>query len=241
MTRAPRALAAVVALVLLTALDASAQRRPFLQVLLEVAGISATPSALRGPGDELEDGDVWMAGPGERTQVRLTRDGGYRSPVFAPGDRTLLALRRSVLVEVPATGGDARALHALVRPSKLVGLSRDRPHEVLALFEDAGGLPWLGLVALASGQVTPVPHDRASREHRAMIAHVKDWERVYGGTTVYVKAETTQGLAGAVEWTDVYVTRGGDPVNVSRCDGVRCGQPALSHDGRHVAFVKATR
>jgi hypothetical protein len=122
-----------------------------------------------------------------------------------------------------------------------VGLSRDRPHEVLALFEDAGGLPWLGLVALASGQVTPVPHDRASREHRAMIAHVKDWERVYGGTTVYVKAETTQGLAGAVEWTDVYVTRGGDPVNVSRCDGVRCGQPALSHDGRHVAFVKATR
>ena len=73
-----------------------------------------------------------------------------------------------------------------------------------------------------------------------MIAHVRDWERVYGSTSVSVKTEVRQGMARAIEWTDVYVTREGtDPVNVSRCDGVTCGQPALSHDGRHVAFVKA--
>jgi Tol biopolymer transport system component len=29
------------------------------------------------------------------------------------------------------------------------------------------------------------------------------------------------------------------PQNVSGCDGVNCGQPALSPDGRRVAFVKA--
>jgi hypothetical protein len=58
---------------------------------------------------------------------------------------------------------------------------------------------------------------------------------------VYVKTESKQGFAGVVEWTDVYLKRGTDPVNVSRCDGVGCGQPSLSRDGGQVVFVKAVR
>jgi hypothetical protein len=87
--------------------------------------------------------------------------------------------------------------------------------------------------------VTPLPHDRSSQEHRDIIAHVKGWERVYGGTSVYVKTEVKQGMSGAVEWTDVYLERGTGPVNVSRCDGVNCGQPSLSHDRNRVVFIKA--
>jgi len=234
-------LAAIAALAVFTGPDAAAQGGSFLQTLLRVTGISATPSAQKGPGDELESGDVWIASPAQGTRLRLTREGGYRSPVFGPGDQSILALRQSALVTIPLGGGGGTALHALARPSKLVGFSPERPQEVLALFEDADGAAWLGFVALASGQVTPLAHDRSSREHRAMIAHAKDWERVYGGTSVYVKAESKQGLAGAVEWTDVYLKRGTDPVNLSRCDGVSCGQPSLSRDGSQVVFVKAAR
>ena len=42
------------------------------------------------------------------------------------------------------------------------------------------------------------------------------------------------------EWTDVYVARGtAAPVNVSACQGVNCSAPALSSDGRQIAYVKA--
>lgn len=240
-----RTIVAMGALVVLAGPAARAQGGSFLKTLLSVTGISASPSAQKGPGDELEAGDVWIASLATRTRLRLTRDGGYRSPVFAPGDQSILALRQSTLVTIPLGGGEGTALHGLTRPSKLVGLHAERPQEVLAVFEEADGSSWLGFVALASGQVTRLPHDRASREDRAMLAHVRDWERVYGATSgatsVYVKTESRQGLAGIVEWTDVYLTRGADPVNVSRCDGVSCGQPSLSRDGGHVVFVKSVR
>ncbi len=235
------ALAALAALLAPAVPDALAQGGSFLRSLLSVTGISATPSAQKGPGDELEAGDVWIASPAQGTPRRLTREGGYRSPVFGTGDRSVLALRQGALVTIPFGGGEGTVLHALARVSKLVGLRAERPQEVLAVFEEADGSAWLGFVALATGHVMPLPHDRSLREHRAMIAHVRDWERVYGGDTLYVKTESKQGLAGPVEWTDVYLARGGEPANVSRCDGVHCGQPSLSQDGRHVVFVKAPR
>jgi hypothetical protein len=61
-----------------------------------------------------------------------------------------------------------------------------------------------------------------------------------GKTVVYTKTETKKGLAGAVEWRDVYLKREGrDTINVSNCDGVNCGQPSVSQNGRWVAYVKA--
>jgi hypothetical protein len=74
----------------------------------------------------------------------------------------------------------------------------------------------------------------------AVAAEIRGQERDYGTTTLYLKTESKQGLSRTAEWTDVWLRRGdAGPVNVSRCDGVNCGQPALSPDGRRVAFVKA--
>jgi hypothetical protein len=40
----------------------------------------------------------------------------------------------------------------------------------------------------------------------------------------------------------VYIQQGSkDPVNLSKCDGVSCNQPSLSHSGQQVAFVKLGR
>ena len=65
-------------------------------------------------------------------------------------------------------------------------------------------------------------------------------KRVYGDTKVYVRTESKSDMAGSVGWTDVYLKQGNNsPLNVSRCDGVNCGQPSLSNDGRQVVFVKA--
>jgi hypothetical protein len=228
-----------VAVVVSIAAPAAFAQGSFLKTLLKVAGISATPSGQRGPGDELETGDVWMSSIAEQARLRLTRDGGYRSPVFAPADESVLALRGSTLVSIAVSSGEVNALHELTRPVKLVGFTAERPHEVLALFDDATGAPWIGFVALATGTVTPVRHDPSAREDSVMLAHVKDWQRVYGDTSVYVKTESRYTTGGAAEWTDVYLKRGTSLVNVSRCDGVSCGQPSLSHSGRRVVYVKA--
>ena len=74
------------------------------------------------------------------------------------------------------------------------------------------------------------------------MAHLRGWDRNYGDTRVYVRDERKPGLAGDVQWTDVYVKRGAaNPVNVSRCDGTPCSQPSLSSDGKLVVFIRASQ
>ena len=74
-----------------------------------------------------------------------------------------------------------------------------------------------------------------------MLTHLRGWERVYGNTKVYVKKETRTDLSGLLEWTDVYLKQSDkDPRNVSKCDGINCGQPSSSENGRYVVYVKAT-
>ena len=111
--------------------------------------------------------------------------------------------------------------------------------EVVVLLDGSGRSP-LGVLSLKSGTVTPLPHDAKSDAERRMLAQVRGQERVYGDAGVYVKTESKAGLSRTIEWTDVYLRRGNaPPQNVSACDGVNCGQPALSPDGRRVAFVKS--
>lgn len=96
------------------------------------------------------------------------------------------------------------------------------------------------MLALKSGQITPLPHDRDSKTHRRMMSHLRGDDREYEDVAVYVKAESKARLGGQVEWTDVYVKQANvAPVNISRCDEVDCGQPTLSPDGKRVAFIKA--
>lgn len=232
----PAHAAAVGAAVL--AFQTPAPKETFLEKLLRIAGLTAAPSQMRGPSDEVLSGNIWTVPVGGGAAKGLTTDGGYRSPVFSPSDGTIYALRENVIVRVPIRGGASAKVHDATGIVKLVGFDRSSPDEVVVLLDDAGG-SLLGVASLRSGKVTRLPYDANSKEEQRALAQVRGQDRVYGKTTLYIKTETKQGISRPIEWTDVYIQSDGPPRNISACDGVSCVQPALSPDGRTVAFVKA--
>lgn len=210
----------------------------FVDKLLRVAGLTAAPAQLRGPGDEVDTGNIWVARLDRRTADPVTSDGGYRSPVFSPADGSIFALKGETVVRIASAGGTPAAVQWVTGAVKLVGFDGQNLDEIVVLFE-IGSSP-LGVLSLKTGRVAPLPYDARSADQQRMLAQIRGQERVYGTTRVYVKTESKQGLSRALEWTDVYVRVGDSaPQNVSGCDGASCAQPALSPDGRRVAFVKA--
>lgn len=220
--------------------SSQSKKESFWRKLLRIAGISATPSAQKGPADEATSGEIWVVQVAQSEGARLTAQGGYRSPIFLSGDQSILALRGDDAFEIPLAGGKPRKLFPLKKVVKLVGQSLDDPDTILVLIEGRGRRRWLGLLSLKSGQVSSVSYDRESEDFRRMLAHAEGWERVYGTSAVYIKTESKKDLAGSVEWTDVYLKRANSaPVNLSRCDEVNCGQPSLSQKGNLVVYVRS--
>jgi len=208
--------------------------------IARIAGLTATPSTQKGPDDELVHGDIWVADLAQNTRLQLTHDGGYRSPIFLTGDREILALRGEDVVLISVAGGEPRKVSDVKGATKLVGVSLDEPNKVLILTEDENQRIALKLLSLKDAQITGVPFDEESKEDRRMIVHIRNWERVYGDIRVYVKNETKNGLAGPLEWTDVYLSQGdGVLINISKCDGVNCGQPSLAQSKKVVVYIKA--
>jgi hypothetical protein len=226
----------VVAVVL--SMPAAAHAQSLIARLLRIAGLTAAPTQMRGPGDDVESGNIWIANLDQRTTRALTSDGGYRSPVFSPADGgAIYALKGDTIVRLPAGASNPPAVKA-PGAIKLVGFDGNSTNEIVVLF-DAVDSP-LGTMSLKTGSVTPLPYDPKADDQRRMLAQIRAQDRAYGDTKVYTKTESKRGLSRTIEWTDVYLQRGNAaPQNISACDGVSCVQPALSSDGRRVAFVKA--
>jgi hypothetical protein len=211
----------------------------FWQRLLRFAGISATPSAQKAPGDEAVAGDIWLVEVNSSEALRLTHDGGYRSPIFLTGDKKIIAVKGPDVMEISVTGGEPKKLLCVKQVVKLVGANMDDPNSILVLIEDENRNPGLALLTLHDGGVTKIPPE-GSEEYRKALTHAESWERVYGTTKVFVKTEVKNDLVGVVEWSDVYIKQAGSPPkNLSRCDGINCSQPSLSQSGRSVAFIKS--
>ncbi len=208
--------------------------------LLRFAGISASPTTLKGPGDEVTSGQIWLADVASRKTRKLTASGGFRSPIFPQGSNDILALKGADIVRLPAAGGEPRKLSSIGGVLKLVGSSMDDPNQILLVTEDDCGRSGVSLLSVSTGKLAAIPFDPAASEDRELIQHLQAWDRVYGNQSVYVKKQTKQSIAGPAEWTDVFLKVGAsDPLNVSQCDEVNCGQPSLSSDGRFVVFIKA--
>jgi hypothetical protein len=227
----------IAAIGLALALPTAAAAESLVEKLLRVSGLTASPAQMRNPGEEVDAGDVWMVPADGGTPVALTTGGGYRSPIFAPTDGSIVALRGDTLVRIPAGGGSAVPVQHAPGILKLVGFDTGNADEIVVLLD--GGAAPVGVLSVKSGKVTPLPYDAKSNAERRMLAQVRGQERTYGDASVYVRTESKRGLSRTIEWADVHFRRGNAPPrNVSACDGVNCGQPALSPDGRRIAFVK---
>ncbi len=207
-----------------------------VQKLLRIAGLTAAPSQMRAPGDP-QPGDIWIVSLQDRTRRALSHDGGYRSPIFSPDGAFVYALRGDVVIRIPVAGGAATTQGHAPGLVKLVGF--DRPDDLVVLTEAGAPASPLAALSLKTGQLTPLPHDPTSAAELHLIAFVRGDERIYGETRVYTRTESRPGALRPTEWTDVYVARGtATPLNVSACQGLDCGAPALSGDGRSVVYVK---
>lgn len=203
----------------------------FWEKAARVAGFSSNPSALRGPGDQVGEGDVVLWFRAGKTPVRrpLTQDGGYRSPIFQHGDRYVLALKGKKLVRVPVAGGDVKELFDVPDVVKLVGASRDEEHLVLAVAEDAEGRRSAAFVCLGTGRVVTFGGDANTDESH--LPHLLGWWRQYEKARVETRDRNGR--------SNVFLVRDGGEIKVSRCKDVHCGQPSLSSDGERVVYLKA--
>jgi len=211
----------------------------FTEKLLKFLGIGDSPSSLKGPGDEVVTGDVWVADLGAKTTHALTTAGGYRSPIFvSSGD--ILALRGTDVMRIPPAGGEGKRLYSVAGIEKLVGCDSEDPGKVLAVLHGGTGGPRVAMLTVSTGAVSTIPYDASSSQDLQMVESLRGWTRKYGEEELYVESQSKQSFSGAVEWVDVFLRAGNaKAVDVSRCDGTNCGQPSLSGDKRLVAFVKA--
>ncbi len=214
----------------------------FWSRLLRVAGVSATPASLRGE-DRATSGDIWLVMVAQKpTPERLTRGGEYTSPVFDSQGQSVLALSSSDLYRVPVSGDTPIKLHTLTGVTKLVGVSRDDPDQLLVLAQDAQHFRFAAMLSIQAGTLTPIPHNPASNEDEVMLAHLAGWERVYGDTHVYTEKNEKEGAVGTIEFSDVYFKRASDlAINLTNGNGVSSSQPSLSADGRWVVFIRGRR
>ena len=215
-----------------------ARAETFLQKILRTTGISATPSQQRALGEEMEGGgEIRLADVKTGSLQKLSASAGFRSPIFTADDRAVLAVKDGKLWRISLAGGPAQKLHDVAGLTKLVGLDRDDPDKILVIIERAR-VPVVALLSIASGKTTEIRTMPKLSEDRKLLSHLKGWERVYGDTKIYPQAQTREGLAGTVEWHDVFLKKGdAEPFNVSRCDGANCGQPSLSGDETKVVFI----
>jgi hypothetical protein len=211
----------------------------FWQTILRITGFTATPSTSKGPVPEAAGGDLWLATLEGGSRLRLTRDGGYQSPVFFPDGGRVLALREGKLVRVSTAGFlDPEPLFAIPEVIRLVGFDRESPGKAVVLTRGANGTLDLGLLDLADREVRSMRPETPDAEYRDVLARLARWDLAWQLS----EPRKIIGLAvrPAARGSDVFCLReGGAPVEVSHCGGDRCDQPSLSADGRWVVFVRA--
>jgi hypothetical protein len=212
----------------------------FVERVIRFLGISDSASTLKGPGEEVRTGQLWMAELDKGKTRAITDAVGYHSPVFIAGSKDVLALKGTEIWRFPAMMSPGKKLYSVESVTKLVASCADDPDSILILqMNTSGAHARVGLLSVSTGRVTPETYDPSSTTELQMIESLQSWERVYGDKRLYVKRETKQAMSGPVEWTDVFLkVNGQDPLDISQCDGTNCGQPSMSSDGRLVVFVK---
>lgn len=138
-------------------LSEAVQAGSFFEKLLQVTGISATSGSLKGEEDMELTRDIILVDLGWNVYRGITDSGGYRSPVFEPGDKYILAMKGDALVRIPTGGGKEDVLFFKKRVMKLVGFDTKDADKLLLLIEGEEGKVSAGFLSLRSGEITALP------------------------------------------------------------------------------------
>jgi len=234
----------------LTAPVTNAQKKTqsFWDRVWKVLGVTATSGNQKGPIEDLIparpgadtfaifDGDLWIYTVQAKSNVEL-RPGNFRSPVFLPNERAVLALSGDRVVKVPLDDGPITDVATVTGIQKLIEVPTDEPGTALILMDaDRDNCPSVAILSLTDGSVTLVPHE-GREEDLKLLQYLRSWERTYADKAkLKIETKTKDGR----DYTDVILKlKDKDDRNVSRCEGVNCSQPALSSDRAAVVYVKA--
>ena len=215
----------------------------FWDKVLRISGVSASPGSLRGE-DQAASGDVWSATIAQApVLLRLTRDGGYESPIFDSRNENIFALKDAGLYRIPMGGDSPIRLRTLAGVSKLVGAGRDNPDQLLVVTEDVHHVAGAAILSVGTGTLTQIAHNPRSAEDQGMLAPLMGWQRVYGDTRVYCENNEKEGPGDStIEFSDVYLQHGNEPpLNLTNGNGVSSSQPSLSSNGERVVFIRSGR
>jgi hypothetical protein len=207
--------------------------------LLLSLGLSLSPATKGGEG-EIAAGDIWVKYLDQVEPIPITSEGCYRWPVFTPDSKAVLALAEDRLVWIPIVkGGKPEVLHRLPSVEQLIGFDFTNPDCLLVIQEERTAP--VAVLSMASGELTALPPYDGSDEQRRILAYIRGEKRVYDKDRMelLVKTESSGGIEGLREWTDVYIVSGGQALNISRCDGSNCGQPSLSPDHKAVVYIRS--
>jgi hypothetical protein len=217
------------------------QQKPkesFWQKVLRITGISAMPPTTKGPPGDLIGGDLWLTSLDGASRLRLTRDGGYRSPVFSADGGAVLALHAGIVVRVSTAGflDTPEPLFQVPGVVRLVGSDPEAPEQVVVLSRPAAGTTDLGILDLADRKIRSLRTEAPAAEYQNALAELGRWDRTWqtGESPGAARLEVRPVNGGF----DVFYLNETSPVNVSHCNGDRCGQLALSPDGRWVVYVR---
>lgn len=209
------------------------QTETFLQQILRISGISATPQQMRGQ-EKGQAGQLWIVHTETKEQQQVSSSSDFRSPVFMPDDSSLLALKETELIEVSLPGGVAKPLFNIPGVIKIIGFDQSDNDRFLVLLEDNQ----LALVSLKTG-IQEILNYPSSPETDAYLSHIINWDRAYGDTRVFVRTRPKRTIRGRHYLSNVYYQRNRDETDLSRCVSSSCSQPSLSHNGKRVVFIKS--
>jgi hypothetical protein len=213
---------------------AAPERLARLQSLVEMVGLTASPIRVRGNPFERAPGSIFLVPAGGGTAERLTDETDLESPIFLPGDDSLLALRDGRLVQIDLAGGSPRDVAALPGAVRLLGVDRNDPNGVLVLTVERGETR-LKFFDRTARHWTIASHAPQGDEDTRLIDYLRGDDRDDGTVALSVQTQTDP----LRNWSDVFIQRGSQaPENLTRGDGVSSRQPALSHGRRYVAFVR---
>jgi len=214
-------------------LAAPAQTDSFLQKLLRISGISATPQRMRGE-EKGEPGQIWLVNIEKLNPVHVGSGNDFHSPVFLPNDTGLLVLRQDQVIEVSLADAVQKPLFQIPGIIKIIGFDQSDDNHVLILLNDNQ----LELVSMDTGSREKITYP-AGDEAELFLSHIKSWDRVYGDTRVYVKTRRKRMILGQRSFSNVYYQYNQQPIDLSQCKKRSCSQPSLSYDGNSVVFIKS--